>query len=62
MDNNSTLTLLLETPNETLSSLETIASDTGKISKARNVSKEHGQDETSIRVFYLNQLLPNHFT
>ena len=48
--NDSTLTPLLETPNETLSSLEVIASNIGKIIKAVNVNNAHGHDEISIRM------------
>ena len=44
---------LLETPNETLSSLEIIASDIGKIIKALKVKKAHGHDEISIRMLKL---------
>ena len=51
--NDSTLPPLLETPNETLSFLEIIASDTGKIIKALNVKKAHGHDEISIRMLNL---------
>ena len=51
--NDSTLPTLLETPNETLSSLEIIASDIGKIIKALKVNKAHGHDEISIRMFKL---------
>ena len=43
--NDSTLPPLLETPNETLSSLEIIASDIGKIIKTLNVNKGHGHNE-----------------
>ena len=46
----STLPTLLETPNETLSSIEIIASDIGKIMKALKVNKAHGYDEISIRM------------
>ena len=48
--NDSALPTLLETPNETLSSIETIAGDIGKIIKALKVSKAHGHDEISIRM------------
>ena len=51
--NDSTLPTLLETPNETLSSLEIIASDIGKIIKALKVNKAHGHDEISIRMLKL---------
>ena len=48
--NDSTLTTLLETPNETLPSLQIIASDIRKIIKALKVNKAHGHDEISIRM------------
>ena len=51
--NDSTLPQLLETPNETLSSLEIIANDIGNIIKALNVNKAHGHDEISIRMLKL---------
>ena len=51
--NDSTLPTLLETPNETLSSLEIIASDIGKIVKALKVNKAYGHDEISIRMLKL---------
>ena len=51
--NDITLPTLLETPNETASSLEIIASDIGKIIKAPKVNKAHGQDEISIRMLKL---------
>ena len=51
--NDSTLATLLETPNETLSPLEIIASDIGKIVKALKVNKAHGHDEISIRMLKL---------
>ena len=51
--NDSTLPTLLETPNETLSSLEIIASDIGKIIKALKVNKAHGHDKISIRMLKL---------
>ena len=51
--NDSTLPTLLETPNETLSSLEIIASDIGKIIKALKVNKAYGHDEISIRMLKL---------
>ena len=51
--NDSTLPTLLETPNETLSSIEIIGSDIGKIIKALKVNKAHGQDEISIRMLKL---------
>ena len=51
--NDKTLSTLLETPNETLSSLEIIASDIGKIIKALKVNKTHGYDEISIRMLKL---------
>ena len=62
----STLPTVLETPNETLSSLEIIASDIGKVIKALTVNKAHGHDEISIGMLkvYLqnqNQPLPNRF-
>ena len=44
MANDSTLPPLLETPNETLSSLEVIASDIEEIIKGLDVSKAHGHD------------------
>ena len=43
--NDSTSPTLLETPNETLSSIEIIASDIGKIIKALKVNKAHSHDE-----------------
>ena len=51
--NDSTLPTLLETPNETLSSLEIIASDIGKIIKVLKLNKAHGHDEISIRMLKL---------
>ena len=51
--NNSILPTLLETPNETLSSLEVIASDIGKIIKALKVNKALGHGETSISILKL---------
>ena len=51
--NNSTLPTLLETRNETLSSLEIIASDIGKIIKVLKLNKAHGHDEISIRMLKL---------
>ena len=51
--NDSTLPTLLETPNETLSSIEIIASDIGKIIKALKVNKAHGHDEVSVRILKL---------
>ena len=42
--NDSTLPTLLETTNETLSSIEIIASDIGKIIKALKVNKAHNHD------------------
>ena len=51
--NDSTSPPLLETPNETLSSLEIIASDIGKFIKALKVNKAHGHDEISIRILKL---------
>ena len=51
--NDSTLPTLLETPNETLSSIEIIASDIGKIIKALKVNKAHGHDEISIKMLKL---------
>ena len=51
--NDITLPKLLKTPNETLSSLEIIASDIGKIIKALKVKKAHGHDEISIRMLKL---------
>ena len=51
--NDSTLPPLLETPNDTFSSLEIIASDIGKIIKTLNVNKAHGHDEISIRILKL---------
>ena len=53
MANDSTLPPLLETPNETLSSLKITASDIGKIIKALNVNKAHGYNEISIRMLKL---------
>ena len=49
----STLPTLLETPNETLSSIEIIASDIGKINKALKANKVHVHDEISIRMLKL---------
>ena len=51
--NDSTLTKLLETPIETLSSYAIIGSDIEKIIKALKVNKAHGHDEISIRMFKL---------
>ena len=51
--NDSTLPAVLETPNETLSCLEIIASDIGKIIKALKVNKAHGHDEICIRMLRL---------
>ena len=51
--NDSTFPTLLETPNETLSSLEIMASDIGKIIKALKVNKAHGHDEISITMLKL---------
>ena len=51
--NDSTLPTLLENPNETLSSLEIIASDIGKIIKALKLNKAHGHDEIPIMTFKL---------
>ena len=51
--NDSTLPTLLETPNESLSPLEIIASDIGKIIKALKVNKAHGHYEISIRMLKL---------
>ena len=51
--NDSRLPILLETPNETLSSLEIIASDIGKIIKALKVNKAHAHNEISIRMLKL---------
>ena len=51
--NDSTLPTLLETPNETLSSLEIMASDIGKIIKALKVNKAHGHDESFTRILKL---------
>ena len=51
--NDSTLPTLLETPNETLSSIEIIASDIGKIIKALKLNKAHGHNEISIRMLKL---------
>ena len=48
--NDSTLPTFHEISNETLSSLEVIASDFGKIIKALKVNKAHGHDEISIRM------------
>ena len=50
--NDSTLPTLLETPNETLSILEIVAS-IGKIIKALKVNKAHAHDEISIRMLKL---------
>ena len=49
----STLPTLLETPNETLSSIEIITSDIGKIIKVLKVNKAHVHDEISIRLLKL---------
>ena len=51
--NDSTLPTLLETPNETFSSLGIIASDIGKMIKALKVNKAHGHDEIFIRMLKL---------
>ena len=51
--NDSTLPTLLETPNKTLSLLEIIATDIGKIIKALKVNKAHGHNEISIRMLKL---------
>ena len=51
--NDSTLPTLLETPNETLPFLQTIASDIRKFIKALKVNKAHGHDEISIRMLKL---------
>ena len=51
--NDSTLPTLLEAPNETLSSLEVIASDIKKITKALKVNKAYGHDKISIRMLKL---------
>ena len=51
--NDSTLPPLLETSNETLSSLEIIASDIGKTMKYLFVNKTHGHNEISIRMLKL---------
>ena len=51
--NDSTLPALLETPNETPSPLEIIASDIGKIIKGLKVNKAHAHDEISIRMLKL---------
>ena len=48
-----TLPALLETPNETLSSLQIIASDIGKIIKALKVNKAHGHGEISFSMLKL---------
>ena len=51
--NDSTLSTLLEIPNETLSSIEIIANHIGKIIEVLKVSKAHGHDEISIRMLKL---------
>ena len=51
--NDSTLPTLLETPNETLSSLEIIASDIRKIINALRVNNAHGYDEICITMLKL---------
>ena len=51
--NDSTLPTLLETANESLSPIEIIASDTGKIIEAIKVNKPHGYDQISIRMLKL---------
>ena len=53
MANDSTLQILLETPNETVFSLEITVTDIGKIIKALNVGKAHGHDESSITMLKL---------
>ena len=53
--NDSTLPTLLETPNETLSSLEIIASDIGKIIKVLKLNKAHSH--FSIRMLKLCELV-----
>ena len=53
--NDSTLPILLENPYETLSSLEIIASDNGKIINALKVNKVHGNDGISIRMLKLSE-------
>ena len=52
--NESTPPPLRETPNETLSSFEITASDTGKIIKALNMNKAHCHNEISIRMLKLS--------
>ena len=60
--NDSTLPALLVTPNETLSSLDIIASDIVKIIIALKVNKAHGHDEIFIRILkHVNQPLSNRF-
>ena len=60
--NDSTLPTLLETPNETLSSIEIIASDIGKIIKALKVTKHMVTMKLQLGCSsYVNQLLPNRF-
>ena len=51
--NDTTLPKLLVTPNETLSSLDIIASDIVKIIIALKVNKAHGHDEIFIRILKL---------
>ena len=51
--NDSTLPTLLENPNETLFSLEIIASDIRKIIKVLKVNKAHGYNEIFIRMLKL---------
>ena len=51
--NDSTFPTLLETPNETLSSHEIIASDIGQITKALKVNKAHGYNKISIMMLKL---------
>ena len=46
-------TILLETQDETLSSLEIVASDIQKMIKALKVNKTHGHDKISIRMLKL---------
>ena len=46
-------TILLETQDETLSSLEIVASDIQKIIKALKVNKTHGHDKIPITILKL---------
>ena len=51
--NDSTLPTLFETPNETLSSLEIIASDIGKIIQTLKENKANSHDKISIKMLKL---------